>query len=44
MNQTRPQPKTDAERRKRAEEVLDEALPEGIAFVTIRTGDDAVDS
>ncbi len=43
MIQTRPRPKTDAERRKRAEEILDEALPEGIAFVTIRTGDE-VDS
>ena len=35
-----PIPKTDAERRKRAEEILDEALPEGVAFVSIRTGDD----
>ncbi len=39
MNQTRPQPKTDAERKRRAEEVLDEAFPEGIAFVSVRMGD-----
>ena len=43
MIQTRPRPRTDAERRKRAEEILDEALPEGIAFVTIRTGDEVDD-
>lgn len=40
MKQKLPMPKTDAERRKRAEEVLDEALPKGIAIVSIRTGDD----
>jgi len=43
MNPTRPPPKTDAERRRRAEEILDKALPEGIAFVTIRTGDEVDD-
>ena len=43
MNPARPRPRTDAERRKRAKEVLGEALPEGIAIVAIRTGD-AVDS
>lgn len=43
MIQTRPRPRTDAGRRKRAEEILDEALPEGIAFVTIRTGDEVDD-
>lgn len=35
-----PLPKTDAERRKRAKEILDKALPKGIAFVSIRTGDE----
>lgn len=39
MNPARPRPRTDAERRKRAKEVLGEALPEGIAIVAIRTGD-----
>ena len=43
MNPARPSPKTDAERKRRAEEILDKALPKGIAFVTIRTGDE-VDS
>lgn len=43
MNPPRPPPKTDAERRRRAEEILDEALPKGIAFVTIRTGDEVDD-
>ena len=43
MNPTRPPLKTDADRRKRAEEILDKALPKGIAFVTIRTGDEVDD-
>ena len=43
MNPPRPPPKTDAERRRRAEEILDKALPKGIAFVTIRTGDEVDD-
>lgn len=39
MNQSRPPPKTDAECKRRAEEILDEALPEGIAVVSVRMGD-----
>ena len=38
MNHARPRPKTAAERRRCAEEILDEALPEGIAAVSVSMG------
>lgn len=39
MNQARPRPKTAAECRRRAEEILNEAFPEGIAIVSVSMGD-----